>query len=266
MTDNTVDLDGDIEPIIDVADSPINNSSIIERTGGDDFIKAQIQSHSNSSGFSHGPIVMQQATEENMPSGFASSSEFTPPPTPGSNYGMGPQEFTVVDPEAEMMQQASTQTVNMESEMTEESTNMLADMFIKGAAMILPEAANSYYAINENQIKKLESEGKLPNGASDQIKDINRKNRGRVKFDKEKQNFLRKPLEQVLAVSSIKANPTTLLIIAVCFILGMMAIESYRIKRENDDLVQKMIEGWQKTLLIQRAADGSTEAKIISQI
>lgn len=225
----------ELEPILDPGDSPLQQP-VIEHTGFDTFASP--------------PPINPPIPNPTMIKDVNDDPNFTPPPnnfTPPSFDGpQSGDEFTAVDPEAEFMQQQQQQTVTMEEEMTKESTDMMSDMILDGAGMALPLLADAIVQIPETKIKQMERAGQIGPGATDMVADINRKNRGRVKFDKKYREFIRKPLEQVLQIHSVKADPTSMLIIAVVFVIGMMAIEAFRIKKENDALVNKLISEWER--------------------
>jgi hypothetical protein len=216
------------DPIPEVGDSPVISETIIERKVEETFFNTPGNSTPSSSADMYQPHVTPNA-----------GSFYQPTPIPDN--GMG-KDFSLEDPEAAILQQRQQQKVNLDEEMANESTNMIGDMLLDGFAMVAPELAEAYYSVNESEIKKLELEGKIKIGSLDYIKQINQNNQGAVKFDKTKKNFIKGPLYKVLEIQGVKGDPTSILIIAIVFVVGMMWFESWKIKKQNDSLISKLVE------------------------
>jgi len=215
------------DPIPEIGDSPIVNEAVIERKVEETFLQ-------------------NNHTPNNNDGGDPGYTPPTPNPNAGGFYQETPnpgiKDFSIEDPELAFLQQKQQHKVELDQEMANESTNMIGDMLLDGFAMIAPELAEAYYGINEAEIKKLELEGKLQKGSLDYIKQINTTNQGAVKFDKTKKNFVKGPLYKVLEIQGVKGDPTSILIIAIVFVIGMMWFESWKIKKSNDSLISKLVE------------------------
>lgn len=234
-------------PIMSISDSPMAEN-VIERNGGDDILKTE-------------PVTTNN---------FNEFGQVIPPSNNGS-----PKDF-FVDPEAQIMQQEMEQMGNMEGGgdngstdtqplpvgIADESSRMLADMLLDGFEMIVPEAATSYSKINEGIIRKLTKEGKLSEDKLDLIKAVNKNNKNAVKVTREQKELIKKPLYKVLEANAVKADPVTMLIIAVVAVCFVLFLQANGIKKENDSMVKDWIEKHDKTKeLEKKIADLSKENK-----
>jgi hypothetical protein len=229
-----------IDKIMDVSQDPTLNA-IIERTGGDDFLKnAQPATPPPPP-----PVIPPTPFANPEPSGLGSGNYNTTPPQPIA----GPKSFTIQDPEAALIEKRRVmqqQTQQIHKEISKESGNMMADMLLDGFGMVAPSFAEMYYDLNEPQVKILEDAGKVPEGTLDQVKKWNRDNKGKVQFTKEQRNLVREPLIKVLEIHSVKADPTTMLIIGLVIVCFMMFMSAKSIKKSGDDMMESLIINYEK--------------------
>ncbi len=236
-------VDATVEPgmdkIMEVGDSP-SLLPMEERTGGDDFLKMKqpasgtpVQEHVNN------PAPQPQPIQQNT--GFNQ---------PVNNLG-SPKEFSIQDPETALMekqkQMRQAQQQEVAKEISKESGNMLADMLVDGFGMVAPELATSYYSINEVQIKSLEKENKVPPGSLMEVKKWNKDHANQIKFTKEQRDFIHTPLVKVLEIHSVKADPTTMLIIGICIVCFMMFWSARSIKKDGDEMVENLIVKYEES-------------------
>ncbi len=232
-----------VDKILEVGESP-SLLPMEERTGGDDFLKQQ-------------PVEQPVAQQEIANPSLGHSNTHSIPANPVNINS--PKEFTIQNPEDAIIAKKKllqeTQQQEVQKEISKESGNMLGDMLVDGFGMIAPEAANSYYSINEVKIKSLEKENRVPAGTLDEVKKWNKDHKNMVKLSKEQREFIHTPLVKMLEIHAVKADPTTMLIIGLCIVCFMMFMAARSIKKDGDEMVENLIDRYEKTIIAQREAD-----------
>lgn len=217
-----------------IEDSPLMEP-MIERKGGDDFLyKDKPQTE---------PQPQDTATPETQPV-TQSTPINTPPPQPGTGpkefqFDPAPQEPLSSDPSNTASPNSeTTQTNPISSEISTESSKMIADMLLQGFGMVVPEMAHRYSKIPEGHIRKLEQDGKIQSGLVEIAKVTNSNNKNAVKVTSEQKALIREPLIKVLEIQGVKASPESMLVIAIVAVCVMLFIQARSIKNENDDMVK----------------------------
>lgn len=217
-----------------IEDSPLMEP-MIERKGGDDFLyKDKPQTE---------PQVQDTVTPDPQPSN-QSATVNTPPPQTGT----GPKEFQFdPTPQAPAPGDTSTtpsaggaETNPIPSEISSESSKLIADVALQAFGMFVPDVAHRYSKIPEGHIRKLEQDGKIQSGLMEVVKATNNNNKNAVKLTSEQKQLIREPLIKVLEIKGVKASPETMLAIAIIAVCVMLFMQAHGIKKENDS----MVEAW----------------------
>lgn len=238
--EKTVPNSGEKVNSLGVSDSPMMEA-MIERKGGDDFLYKDQKDQTNQQ--QQEPVQQQENTQP------VNNTQQQTNQQPATQTG-GPKEFQF-DPVSNIPPANTTggtgtgseAPINeIPSEISDESSKMIADMLLEGFGMIAPEVVDRYSKINEGQIRKLERDNKIQPGFIEIAKQANKNNKNAVKVTNEQKNLIRKPLIKVLEVQGVKASPESMLIIAMLAVCVMLYIQARGIKRENDDMVKSWME------------------------
>lgn len=226
----------------------------------DEPIAAQAKTESVS--LDQSPLLSQGRIERDYASG---NSDPDPTPSPETNNGKETEPAEPVykiqpdapfdAPEQSFSETPAALTTNESGEgggdsldlpdkASKAAANDFTDFILDAYIKLVPEITQSTSKINEKEIRKLEQSGDLNFGSYDLVKAQNKENKQKYK-DKanEDAEFIKKPLRKLLQIKQVSAPPHVQLMICLVIILIGQVMLVREIKRENQDLLDKITGG-----------------------
>lgn len=176
---------------------------------------------------------------------FATNPNPQPNPSNPSTSGCGPQSTTPPNPSGGVpatIQSSGGGSTNVPPDIGDKAADKMAEFCMNAFCIFVPEALNKYSSIPEDHIKALVNENLVRPETLEYVKEINKNNKKALQVPSEYRKFIEGPLEETLQMQGISAPPHIRLIIAVMVVLGLMIYNASRMRSENKELIERLVE------------------------
>lgn len=222
---------------------------------GDSSGSESIQEQTDNEGIEpvENETVTETVTEDTSSSGNTEVQTPTNPSTPPPPQQSSIPNMSFIDDDEddptgfEEEQQGGEQSesggnFDMPDEEAKESAEMIAELVLDLYQNELPKLLHKTSKIPVQNIQVAEALGRVGQGTTQLIEDLNKRNKEQLKVPNEHRKMIKKPLVKVLTARGISVSPEAGLIIAL-IISAMSLFMSWReIKTQNDNLINSILE------------------------